>query len=61
MTTMRRVYLPLTEQQLTGLRETRELADRTSPGFAVTDAVRVLVAPSSSVTVRLTVYVPAAA
>lgn len=40
MTTMRRVYLPLTEQQLTALRETRELADPASAGFAVTDAVR---------------------
>lgn len=40
MTTMRRVYLPLTEQQLTALRQTRELADPWSAGFAVTDAVR---------------------
>lgn len=38
MTTMRRIYLPLTAAELESLRTARELAGETLPGFAVTAA-----------------------
>ena len=40
MTTMRRIYLPLTTEQLLALRDGRELTDERFDAFAVTDAAR---------------------